>query len=163
MTRNKNLVVYLLLNVIISAITMLAVLWGWNQIQQTHRLPGTAISENCPPIDLQDARLPPLDQKVVEIKVVFSPGNFQNEMVVIKRIGEGELVLTGWQMVDENGHKFVFPALSFSKGEINIHTSSGVDSALDLYWGRSQAEWQTGETVRLLDPVENERASYVIP
>jgi hypothetical protein len=163
MTHKKNFFAYLFLNVIISAITMLVVLWAWNGIQQNSRITGGKISESCIKENAPAANLPSLDQKVLEIKVVYSPGNLMNEIVVVKRVGGGELDLTGWQIVDENGHKYQFPALTFNTGDVNIHSASGVDSAQDLFWGRQQSVWQTGEVVKVFDPNGNERASYIIP
>jgi len=163
MKRSQTLIIYLLLNIIISALTMMAVLWIWNRVQHNQNIIETQYQENCPPMYSGGDNLPPPDQQVLEIKIVYSPGNLQNEIVVIRRIGDSSLMLAGWQLVDENGNNFTFPALSFNKGEINIHSTSGDNSAIDLYWGLPNAVWQTGEIVRILDYANNERGRYIIP
>jgi hypothetical protein len=86
-----------------------------------------------------------------------------SEVVVIKHIGEGELWLTGWKMVDEHNHQYIFPRLALSKGMVNIYTRAGIDSVKDLHWGQTRALWQSGGHVRIFDPLGNLRADYLIP
>jgi LysM repeat protein len=61
--------------------------------------------------------------------------------------------LTGWTLSDENGNTYVFPdfGLGGSGAAISIHTGSGIDTATDLYWGRSATAWNVGEIATLKD------------
>jgi hypothetical protein len=43
--------------------------------------------------------------------------------------------MAGWQLRDENGNVFTFPQLQlFEGGAINVWTTSGSASVVDLYW-----------------------------
>jgi hypothetical protein len=110
------------------------------------------------------ATLPPLDQAVIQIENVYGPGDPQNEVVVLKRMGDGQLSLTGWQLKDEDGHEFTFPELVLSKdGAVQVFTNPGVNTVIALHWGKTEAMWRPGEQVSLFDSSGNTRASYRIP
>ncbi len=90
-------------------------------------------------------------------------GDYQTEAVEIRRESETDLVLTGWKLRDENGHEYTFPNLTLENGAIRIYTRSGSDSVIELFWGLSEAIWQPGEMVSLVDSQGTLRASYQIP
>ncbi|NPV84604.1 MAG: lamin tail domain-containing protein [Anaerolineae bacterium] len=164
MKANRHLIFYIFLNITISALTMLAVLWIWNRVQQSHVAPSFYRQrDDCPPCDVSQSALPSNSEALIQIKNVYGVGNIDTEVVVIERNASDTLDLNGWQMVDENGNRYTFPRLSFTKGEINIHTRPGINTPKDLYWELPYAVWSTGEKVKILDAAGNERASYVIP
>jgi len=165
---------YLVLNVVVSAATTLLVLCWWEQThaeEQTGSDVSTQLSQAFPAserttvvIATTQAELPPIDQPIVQIENVFGVGDVESEVVLVKRIGEGELFLTDWKLVDEDGHIFIFPHLSLNKGIVQIYTDPGPsDLANGLHWGLEEAVWQIGEMVILLDPMDNVRATYRIP
>jgi len=163
--KNNRLIFYLLINIIVSALTTLAVLLLWNQF---HQLKTVSLASDLFPTatstDTIQATLPPTGAAVLQIDNVYGVGRWDSEMVVVKRVGEGELWLSGWKMVDEQNHQFVFPQLLLNNnGNVNIYTRGGVDTARDLHWGKDKAMWQTGEKVRILDSMGNLRAEYTIP
>ncbi len=91
-------------------------------------------------------------------------GNANDEYVVIKRSGEGELSLEGWQLEDSNRNIYTFPKLTLYKdGVVQVHTKAGVNSVIDLYWGSDQSIWQIGEVATLLDDQGHVRATFRIP
>ena len=162
--KNNRLFAYIVINIIISALTTLGVLVLWDFIHQ----PGNVIIPPLPfstptPTDSVQAVLPPAGESLIQIDNVFGVGRLDSEMVVVKRVGEGELWLTGWKMVDEQNHAYIFPRLLLNKGSINIYTRAGIDTAKDLHWGQPKAMWQTGKKVRIFDPLGSLRAEYVIP
>lgn len=98
------------------------------------------------------------------IEIVIAPGELESERVKISRTGLGELSLAGWQLDDGSGHRYLFPQLNlFEGGSVFLHTTKGLDSATDLYWGLSQPAWQSGETLILRDEKGQERARYEVP
>jgi hypothetical protein len=114
-------------------------------------------------IDRTQLTLPPPDENVLQIDNVYGVGRLDSEMVVIKHVGDGDLIMTGWKMVDEHNHQYIFPHLTLSKGMVNINTRAGIDTVKDLHWGLTRALWQSGEHVRIYDPLGNLRADYLIP
>ncbi len=174
----KQILPYLLLNIVVSALTTLAILWGWERNRQTHPSPSdpehgeistipqlTITTSQEPPSSLTVATptLLPLDQKVIEIENVFGVGDINNEVVRLKRLGEGELSLAGWQLRNQRGNNYIFPNLTFITGAIEVYTRVGIDTVIELHWGREQAAWRAGEMVQLFDSEGNLRASYQIP
>lgn len=159
---------FILLNVLISAVTTLVVLIIWDR---AHRIetPGLEItpqparmigSGECEP------SIPPKNAETILITSVFGTGDAQKEQISIERIGDGELCLNGWQVRDEDGNTFTFPPqmrLYTNGAVITLATRAGNNSALDLYWGLNEPVWESGEEIRILDPDNNERATYKIP
>jgi hypothetical protein len=162
--KKNRLWVYLLINVIVSALTTLTVLliWDWAHQLQTPLLSLPFPSNATPTISLEGT-LPDIGETILQIDNVYGVGRLSDEVVVIRRLGEGELWLTGWKLVDEHKHQYTFPRLSLDKGEINVHTQAGIDTVRDLHWGLSQSVWTFGEKVRIIDPLGNARAEYTIP
>jgi len=101
----------------------------------------------------------------VVISSVIGAGDLIAERVIVERIGgEGELSLANWSLKSDNGPVYTFPKLVLYKGgAVNVHTSTGVDTVVDLYWGLNQAAWQTGSKVKLLDPQGKEQSVYQVP
>jgi len=160
--------------VIVSAATTLAVLTIWDRAQS----PGTplfsglkpAISSTQPtqPSEGQSpqsaATLPPVDTPVITIESVIGVGDLETETLVLKRVGEGELLLTGWKISNGRGDEFTFPDLVLNKnGSVRLYSRSGVNSVIELYWARTEAAWRSGDTASLTDPEGNLRASITVP
>lgn len=105
-----------------------------------------------------------LPEARVVINSVIGAGDLASERVFLTRTGFGELDLTGWQLRDQNGNVFTFPQLAlFESGAVNVWTTTGTPSVVDLYWGLQSAIWSSGETVVLVDSQGKERARYVVP
>jgi len=168
----QRLLFYIVLNVIISACTTLTILWVWNRSRETPDLASAnqALATLLPaaqtpvpsPTGSPDTQgeLPVL----IQIDNVFGVGNLADEVVLLKRSGEGDLVLTGWKLQDGSGNAFTFPTLIlFKDGAIQVHTAAGVNTVADLFWGRDSATWKNGDTVTLLDEQGRLRATYRIP
>ncbi|MEW6716877.1 MAG: LysM peptidoglycan-binding domain-containing protein [Chloroflexota bacterium] len=101
----------------------------------------------------------------VEIVAVVGVGDLDMERVLIKRVaGAGELSLENWRLQDENGNVYIFPRLILYKdGAVTVYSKSGVDTVVELYWGRDEPVWQSGELVTLSDGQMNLQAAFLAP
>lgn len=170
MKNRRQLLFYIIVNIIVSAATTLLVLWLWDKPHR-NQLPDYIPPASSYPLDNSSSLAPvgtpiPLDEEVIRITNVFGVGDVQNEMVELVRVGNGDILLTGWQLKDEDRHEYDFPdnLVMFEGAEINIYTRiSNNQSVIERYWGSAEAIWQPGETVTLVDAQGNVRASYTIP
>jgi len=102
--------------------------------------------------------------ELLEIESVIGAGELDTERVVLQHIGEKEVSLLGWQLQDQDGHVYTFPALTiFSGGAVTIFSRQGTSTVVELYWGLDEAIWQPGEKAFLLDPQGEVQAVYTIP
>jgi murein DD-endopeptidase MepM/ murein hydrolase activator NlpD len=129
---------------------------------------GTSPTEALPPTSTLEAPLPtatrdpnaPLPRLI--IREVIGAGSLADESLVIVNQG-GPVDLAGWTLRDESGHLYTFPSLTlFTDGAIKVHTTSGVDTVTDLYWGQAEAVWASGKVVLLSDPGGNLQARFTV-
>jgi hypothetical protein len=162
----RKLIQYLLLNALVSATVTGGMLFWYDRNYRAVSLPSvqqsapdTSGNESAPAAneDLQ-TDIP------VKISSVVGAGSLVSEIVVVKFEGEGELDLASWQLKDEDGNTFTFPKLTlYPNGAVQVHTASGADSVIDLYWGIGDAVWSPGENAQLFDSQGNLRAVYRVP
>ena len=162
----KRILPFILLNIILSAATTLAVLYWWDKTQKAV-LPDpqlfTSVTAQVRNPTNQVTRTVQ-NQAEIQIQNVFGVGDIDNEVVQLKRTGDGDLLLTGWQLKDQNGDTYTFPKLLLNKdGAVQVYTNAGPDTVIELHWGLKSAIWHTGEMVSLLDPQGVLQASYQIP
>lgn len=164
MTSWKRSLPFLLLNIVISAVTTLLVLTWWEQSHRT-ALPASQSSPTAAAtLDASaGATQPATGDYHIVVENVFGAGDLANEVVVIRREGDSDLALTGWKLRDESGKEYTFPNLTLKNGAIRVYTRSGTDSVIELFWGQKEAIWQAGELVTLVDPQGTLQASYRIP
>jgi LysM repeat protein len=100
----------------------------------------------------------------VLIDSIIGVGDLASERVFLKRVGPGEISLTGWSLVADNGDTFTFPQLTlFENGAVFIHTREGQTTAVALYWELDHAVWSSGDSVVLIDDQGDVHTSYQIP
>jgi hypothetical protein len=100
----------------------------------------------------------------VTIDSVIGVSDLASELIVLKRVGPGEISLTGWQLVAENGEIFDFPQITlFEKGGLFIYTKEGQTTAVALYWALDHSVWESGDTLVLLDDLGEVHTTYQIP
>jgi LysM repeat protein len=105
-----------------------------------------------------------LEPAQVVIDTVIGVGVFENEHVVLRRTGDGELSLVGWRLTDGKDYEYIFPELTlFKDGAINLNTRTGQDTVVDLFWGLTSSIWSPGEVIFIYDPQNNLRATYTLP
>jgi hypothetical protein len=193
MKPRSRLPLYLLLNVIVSAVTTLGVLLVWDSLRgpeqnqlilpliapQSGAVQSAVLASPQAPVSTQPAApeesptplltatLPPLDTPVIEVLSVISPGDLDQEVVLLRRLGEGNLRMTGWSLVSSHGVTYVFEErnelILYKDGAVQIYSKAGTDTATEIYWNRTEPAWQSGETIKLIDPEGNERANYLVP
>ena len=152
MTR-RRLVLYLLLNALVSALVTGAILFFYDHANQKTNC-GT--SDPGPTLASGDIK--------VEIINVTGTGVLASEAIIIQNKGEAALLLTGWMLKDSQGGIFTFPQLTlYPGGIVQVHTGTGTNTAADLYWQGSVAVWKSGELVALYDIHSIARAFYRVP
>ncbi|MDZ7844690.1 MAG: lamin tail domain-containing protein [Anaerolineales bacterium] len=173
----KRLVVYLLLNVIVTGLTMLTILYLWDTTQikdlMYSSLDGTAKDQ---PVQIsttaagEDAGA---GTREIEIKEIGGVGNLSTEYVLLKR-GEDDtqetISLQNWVLRDEDGHEFSILSQSginslelHPKGAVYVYTKSGESNPIELYLGLSDPLWNPGETVTLINPNGQVHDTHLIP
>jgi hypothetical protein len=152
MTR-RRLVLYLLLNALVSLLVSVTILYFYDRAnRKTDCDPGGIAATNVP------------SGVAAEIISVASAGVLENESIVIQNQGDQALPLSGWTLKDSQGSIFTFPELTiYPGGSIQVHTKPGTDTAADLFWGRAEPVWQSGELAALYDSQNIARAFYRIP
>ena len=159
----RRLLFYVLLNVFVSACVTSAILYWYDRNYRSVTLPQVSVS-SASPKSTGAGSAATLQQGDVQIVSVIGAGTLDVEAVVVKYNGEGELNLTGWHLKDANGNSYTFPPFTLStNGAVRVHTTSGTNTAIDLYWGQRQAVWQSGEAVLLTDPQGQAQDSYPVP
>ena len=162
----RRLILYLLLNVFISACVTGSILYWYDR---NYRATLSPVGPVAPVAEPQESAVPaseyqPEDQISVEIVSVVGAGTLGAEVIVIRYSGEGDLSLSGWQLKDSQNNTYTFPQLVlYTNGAVQVHTATGTDTVVDLYWGLREAVWQSGETANLYDPQGNLRAIYQVP
>lgn len=108
--------------------------------------------------------LPPGFDPQLEIVTVVGAGNLDDERVVIRLNGDISLSMKDWRLEDGDGNVFTFPDLTlFKGGAVTIFSKTGVNTVVELYWGTTETVWEIGETIALLDPQGELRATYRVP
>lgn len=178
MGTKKRLLYFIILNIFVSALTTWIVA---SMLLKNYSVPADAVSLDTSPAESQaeaavdeetaaqdDAAASAENVNVtygqLEIDTVIGAGDLESERVLVKHVGDEEVLLVGWQMQDEDGNVFEFPALTmFSGGAVTVHTKAGDSNVVDLYWGLAESIWSEGETVTLLDPNGNVQAVFQVP
>ena len=163
----KRIIPYLLLNVIVSATTVVVVLLIWTAVHpalQTGNPQSAAATMPFSATALPTATLPPLTEKLFEIQSVVGTGDLANEHLHILYLGDTPLNIQNWEISDKNRHSYYFPAfVLFSGGAFDLYTKAGSNSTIELFMGQTKAIYTSGEQIKLLDPVGNIRLQYQIP
>ena len=162
----RRLLLYLLLNVLISVCVTGAILFWYDRNYRSVSVSAVqpAAQSLSQGVSVSQATLNPQADIPVEIVSVIGAGTLNAEWVVVSYKGEDQINLANWELRDEDRHVFVFPQLVLHPNvAVQIHTASGTNTVIDLYWGESGPVWQSGEMAQLLDPNGNKRAEYKVP
>lgn len=159
----RKLIQYLLLNVFVSASVTGGILFWYDRNSRAVSQP--AVVQAAPASGESSTASADLQTDIpVKISSVVGSGVLTSEVVIIKFEGEGELDLTSWQLKDDDGNTFTFPKVTlYPNGAVQVHTNTGTDTVIDLYWGIGEAVWDSGEEARLFDSQGNLRAVYRVP
>jgi hypothetical protein len=158
----RKLFFYLLLNVFVSACVTSGILFWYDRNYRAVNQP--SVQQSTGGNAAAVATVNPKTDIAVKISSVVGAGSKDAEIVVVKFEGEGQLDLASWQLKDENGNTFKFPKLTlYPNGAVQVHTATGTDTVIDLYWGIGEPVWSSGENAQLFDAQGNLRAVYRVP
>ncbi len=156
MTR-KRWLLYLLINALVSALVTVSILYVYDRLYRNAAIPSPIATTLTP---ITPAALPSHTLQVV----VLGAGNLESERVVLQYNGPLSLDLSGWRIKDEDGFVYIFPNFILaSGGAVQLHTTHGTDTPIDLFWGLPQAIWESGETLMLFDRTGTPRLNYTVP
>lgn len=165
MSRQRRLLNYILINIFISACVTGTILFWYDRNYRASLAPLQQPAAIVPQDGTSPAAVLPADQEVpVEIVSVVGAGTLGAEVVVVRYNGVNELDMFNWQLKDDDGNIFTFPQLTlYTNGAVQVHTASGTDTVVDLYWDQRDPIWESGEVAELYDPQNNLRALYRVP
>ncbi|TEU16801.1 MAG: LysM peptidoglycan-binding domain-containing protein [Anaerolineales bacterium] len=88
----------------------------------------------------------------VEITEIVGSGNIAEEIVIITNQGQ-PVNLEGWTLSDRHDNAYTFPGILLwsNYASVRVHTSSGENTATDLYWKLNKAIWEAGDKATLVD------------
>lgn len=99
----------------------------------------------------------------VEIAGALGVGDVSAEVVRIRNRG-GTVSFEDWSLSSSGGERFNFPRLVLFPGtEVVIHSGPGESSPMELYWGRAQPAWESGELLTLRNGEGAVVDTYLIP
>ncbi|MFZ5856337.1 MAG: lamin tail domain-containing protein [Chloroflexota bacterium] len=160
----RRLLLFLLLNALVSACVTGTILFLYDRnMKATSSVPAYA-----PPADLGPAASAPeadlISNGDIQIVSVVGADNLGAEVVILRYLGAGQVDLSNWQLKDEDGNLFLFPAISLvNGGAVQVHTAAGTNTVVDLYWNLSDPIWKSGETASLYDADGKLVVTYKVP
>jgi hypothetical protein len=160
---DNRLIRYLVINVIVSALTALLVLVVWNRLTAPELPEGLTGSVTATEPAGPTATQGDFNGQLA-ITSVIGAGSLESERARIEHVGDRDLSLEGWRLEDEDGNRYSFPALVLHPGAaLSLFSRSGDDSVTELYWDRSEPIWESGEQAILIDPDGDVQAEYTVP
>lgn len=164
----KKTLPFILLNIAVSAATLLAVLYFW---QQRNPLPNTEPTQpiitpiqgiQSPSLIAPTAQI--LEDRLLRIEGVFGAGEIQVEYILLRNPSNTSVDLAGWLIVADGGRNYRFPNLTlYSKGAVSIYTGPGTDTVTELHWNSDSALWASGDLLTLFDSQGNEHTQFTVP
>jgi len=170
MKKRAPILPYLLLNVLVSALTVVLVLFLWQKLGGGN-LPtfGPPNPEGEPaqsagqPATAAPTLQPAADAELT-IEAVVGVGNRDLEYILVRNQSETAVDLAGWHISGPGGMDYTFPALKLNQnGAIRLYTRSGTDSVIELFWNSAQALWKSGQEIVLSAPDGSAQSTYLIP
>ena len=115
-------------------------------------IPPPDLSAAASPVATAGTAVPPI-APILKITAILrsGTGTAAGEMVIIQNVG-ARINMKGWTLHDLHNLMYVFPDFVLeSNAGVRVHTDAGLDSASDLYWGRTAAVWEANDTATLKD------------
>ncbi len=170
MKKWMKFLLYILINILVSGLTVVGVLWLWDN---THSvpcpvIPAAELSTPLAPISQgQDLSITPtFDYSDIELSIdnVFGVGQYDFERIFIKNTGKNSANLLDWKIQNEKAGDYTFPSMILNEGgAVNLLSQTGNNTVIELFWGRTESIWQSGDVVNLVAPDGEIHASYQIP
>ncbi len=154
--RTRRLVFYLFLNALVSACVTGGILYFYDRHQRSTCASSPSLAGGSTPVSSPETQM--------DILAILGAGTLEAEVVVIQNNGSQAVDLEGWVLRDSGDAVYTFPAVTvYPQGTVQVHTSRGTNTPVDLYWARTSAVWETGEIASLFDAQGVLRAVYTIP
>lgn len=100
----------------------------------------------------------------LQITQITGVGDLANEVVQIVNDSDAALNLQGWQIRYDGGPAYTFSNFPiFPGGSVRLHSTTGTDTSIDLYWRQSEPVWQSQRMAQLVDNQGRLVAQFVIP
>ena len=174
MNQARKLVFYIVLNIVVSAVTIIGVLYLWENTKFKNLLfdPGDIPVEASAPAEVSNEG-ETAQNLLIEIGEVGGVGNLATEYVRLVRPesdASDTISLAGWSIRDTNSRSYNILEESglasldlHGQGAVNIYTKEGSSNPIELYLGLRDPIWQPGETVSLIDPDGEVHDTFIIP
>lgn len=99
----------------------------------------------------------------VQIVQVLQAGDVTGEQVEIRNTGVDVVELDGWTLTDSGDNTFTFPDLRMQPSQVvRVFSRVGQNTPAALYWNQTEAIWETGETVTLLDGSDTPQSVLIV-
>ena len=161
----RRIFYFLLLNILVSAVTVWVVgtIIFRNQPAQPASVAPTLVSQSdggtgdlvvteTAAVPDQPEEIIEITPELLEIEVILGYGELETEQVLIKHIGEKEVSLVGWQLQDQDGNVFTFPALTmFQGGAVTVYTRRRHQHSGGIVLGAGRIDlgiWRAGLSAR---------------
>lgn len=106
----------------------------------------------------------PADSSGLQIARIDGVGDLVNEVVQIVNDSDAALNLQGWRIRYDGGPVYTFGNFPiFPGGSVRLHSTTGIDTSIDLYWRQSTSVWEPQQTAELVDNQGRLVAQFVIP
>ncbi|HNW95182.1 MAG TPA: lamin tail domain-containing protein [Anaerolineaceae bacterium] len=170
MKKRTPILPYLLLNVLVSAGTIILVLFLWQKLGggslpglSSPKLEAEPTQTAQQPTEAAPARQPAADAEL-SIEAVVGVGNRDLEYILVRNQSETAVDLAGWELSGSGGERYTFPALRLNKnGAVRLYSRTGTDSVIELFWNSAEALWETGEEIVLSAPDGSAQCTYLLP
>lgn len=164
---------FILLNIVVSAATMLFVLWLWQKQGSSPQValppqPAATTSVNLvgstaetPPANPDDE---PVNHGLLSIDGVFGAGDINVEYILIRNQSDQSVNLNTWSVASDKDKIFTLPYLVLNKnGAVRLYSKHGTNSVIELYWNSDTPLWTSGDEVYLIDGTGRQQATWQVP
>ncbi|NLW73221.1 MAG: lamin tail domain-containing protein [Chloroflexi bacterium] len=158
----KRTLPFILLNILVSAVTIYAVLMLWQRQNPAPQLATPVLPTQTSP----DPKNQPTSTSNPEVIIenVFGAGDINTEYILLRNTGSTPVNLVNWRLTGLNAQQFNFPVINLNtNGAVRLYSREGSSSVIELYWGSASALWKSGDTLTLTDSEGSQQASFTIP
>ena len=100
----------------------------------------------------------------IAIDLALGMGILSQERVFVVNYGSVEVSLSNWSLSDDEGNRYLFPNITlYEEGAVNVWTSLGTPTVVDLYWGLQAPILNPGDALTLRDEKNLIESIYYIP
>lgn len=164
----KKPLLFIMLNIFISAVTTVIVLIIWDASHKTAEPQPSDAGGPAHAINLSecDGTIPEGSEVLLEVVNATGIGDIKKEEITIQYSGADTVCLNGWVIKGRGNNEYAFPKFYqlFTEGvQIKLRSRVGEDTALELYWDLVEAAWSPGEVINVVDAQGSIHSTFVIP